>query len=967
MPTFSISPHAISVANEYLRKNYALQQPQKGCARPIHGVQHACRVAIYVVVFANLYRKYDFPLARELTAQELELIQIAALFHDSGRQNDGVDRWDNDSATNAYHYLIKLGKDHHTAKRIAEVIANKDTYSNSRTCHVLQRRHDGQVDWYKQALPSDYQRSMAQILLNDADRFDILRVIGLDGTMNIKRSYFYRYIAQHKPQAMDDLARVRNEIFSLISMHGDLASSDGRQRLDFARKLRYEHADKPFDTIISELLQSDDYPVLQSFYAENTLLDKFPRRELGSASAGFDVSNALEAHRVFTRSVKMPAAIATNKAGRSQAELELDKCLRPAGNPFRSISMIGDTCPPCGPVGFVLFDIPIARIQNIKTVDSHSGFASKKQLEIVALDEGEKVSQLGKLSHSVRCGGSYDPDSRTLMRHNEILFDLHASDFKAIYFHPDISLWMQPSSAQAPSRSEVILDALYLQGLYHHKTEKWLPILEYSSTHSKIRTITISDDEIVAHWLAVYRHWAEPKSRHSMLAQTFISNDLENNLAALFSGLYGVYRKEGIDDFMRFYHPDLKQKIMGELMIAKDQIAGQACAYMAWRYRTVAPFNLNTIEQSINDIAILFERRFLDKGRITQLLLPNIDMLFSAVETKLLAVFNALYQIFEIAKKINSDEVLASIKARMADLLSGEQGLAYPLMNRLASCDNKIFPIIAFLRELEQDEVADELERLSYAVIKSQLTPEVGVPENLYMLLDTLQSTHCDQDRIFNDDTTAKVLAWIAQMAEYILDEKYRHTLADFKVLLKLWDAIPNIAVRTQIKSVIKKLIMVFQYKVDTVECDERLLRILSQSGLAKNENFVAVMLRDLVPHQYVINYFPEPKTTIMNLLESLRQKLPRQEFTPMQLRFVKDLVDRWRKSHIDHDYEAELSLYVKLPYLGTPPADLLAELAANIDKCEVAGVIETVIERKKALLQRWTSPEVAPLHRVAL
>jgi HD superfamily phosphodiesterase len=92
--------------------------------RVSHGKDHAMRTAIFALVFAYLYNKYQ---GVELTEQDLIEIQLAALFHDSGRITDGVDLWDEQSAQNAEDFLENSLNDE-SIETISEAIkTQKDT------------------------------------------------------------------------------------------------------------------------------------------------------------------------------------------------------------------------------------------------------------------------------------------------------------------------------------------------------------------------------------------------------------------------------------------------------------------------------------------------------------------------------------------------------------------------------------------------------------------------------------------------------------------------------------------------------------------------------------------------------------------------------------------------------------------------------------------------------------------------
>ncbi|NNM58729.1 MAG: hypothetical protein HKM04_02835, partial [Legionellales bacterium] len=100
-------------------------QPASEIARIAHGIQHTSRVALYVPVFVELYRRHGDEEAKKLTAEDIKLLQIAALFHDSARENDGEDLWDGESGVLLYFYLTRvLGVNKDKAKLIAEATAN---------------------------------------------------------------------------------------------------------------------------------------------------------------------------------------------------------------------------------------------------------------------------------------------------------------------------------------------------------------------------------------------------------------------------------------------------------------------------------------------------------------------------------------------------------------------------------------------------------------------------------------------------------------------------------------------------------------------------------------------------------------------------------------------------------------------------------------------------------------------------
>lgn len=72
-----------------------------------HGILHVARASLWGKVFLNLYKNFGNDEANALNVEDEKLIQIAILFHDSGRERGGKDLWDCDSALLFYFYLKK--------------------------------------------------------------------------------------------------------------------------------------------------------------------------------------------------------------------------------------------------------------------------------------------------------------------------------------------------------------------------------------------------------------------------------------------------------------------------------------------------------------------------------------------------------------------------------------------------------------------------------------------------------------------------------------------------------------------------------------------------------------------------------------------------------------------------------------------------------------------------------------------
>ena len=95
--------------------------------RESHGCDHAARVAVFVPIFAYLYAKYH-PGVSSLTENEVLLAQFIGAGHDSGRQSEGPDVYDEDSANLTIQALKDLGiEDERVYQQARAAIADKDS------------------------------------------------------------------------------------------------------------------------------------------------------------------------------------------------------------------------------------------------------------------------------------------------------------------------------------------------------------------------------------------------------------------------------------------------------------------------------------------------------------------------------------------------------------------------------------------------------------------------------------------------------------------------------------------------------------------------------------------------------------------------------------------------------------------------------------------------------------------------
>ena len=233
---------------------YPTVQAEK-IARYHHGIQHVTRAGLYVPVLANLYRKHGDPEADKLTDEDIKLLQIAALYHDSARQNEGVDEWDHESAVFLYSYLTSvLHVEKQKAKLLAEAVANKDP--NKKGYFVIEESGPGITSWrWQKEHPA---KNIYQKLIHDADCLDIIRA---RDNFDATHLDFYKQFSEKNALALEEMAHLVTEARSIIDIQGD-----SRNRTKTDTKLKYENENAYDETVTC--LKKDTHPIISRLHGK---------------------------------------------------------------------------------------------------------------------------------------------------------------------------------------------------------------------------------------------------------------------------------------------------------------------------------------------------------------------------------------------------------------------------------------------------------------------------------------------------------------------------------------------------------------------------------------------------------------------------------------------------------------------------------------------------------------------------
>lgn len=380
-----LNDHAALTYECIFKVPYPSQYERGELPRPVHGALHATRAAIYLSAFVNLRRRYNDPEALALKDEDVKLLQIAMLFHDSARLHDGEDEWDKESAYLLYAYLVKsLGVPEDKALAIAEAVAHKDQKDEKQSSHeekiesplnidsdndneeLIAKKKDVE-DKDNSSSNKQSPKNIYQKLIHDADCLDIIRA-----RYSFDANYldFYQDIAKHNKYAFNDMAKLILEARSLIEIQGDACD---KYRQNKAVKRTYEAPDV-YNKIIRDIQSQDgnktvfhyqdakkiqaSYPLLSAFglglvsdpkkYDFFDIRDKKEQKSAEKKPLAIpEINTLLYKGQVFSRSITQPcgfrAKLRESKDSKGLVEkkenltaLELYKTARRKGIPTRT-------------------------------------------------------------------------------------------------------------------------------------------------------------------------------------------------------------------------------------------------------------------------------------------------------------------------------------------------------------------------------------------------------------------------------------------------------------------------------------------------------------------------------------------------------------------------------------------------------------------------------------------------------
>ncbi len=497
-------------------------------ARFHHGGQHVSRVAAYIPVLNNFRHKLKLSgVAEPLCDDFLKKLQLVALLHDAGRDSDGEDIYELQSAAMCFLYLRNIGLAENEALQFAELIINKDfettfhPYDGDYTYRIIAIRNEHYLT-LKEITVSGYPVSNplfveALILLHDADCLDIIRartVFQAEYLFSYKHIYTKTHYWEKDAAALTLLGELIQNIKALIFNQGD-----GRNCTDVTTKIHYEHAENCYQLT---LLDFERYRLLRSLSVSMTapqaLIPKAATTSFAKRTDGTMGEEELQcriAHGlIYFRGVCSPSK--EQKNGMSRGDIEIDYTYKSGGNQRRSAHLLPSDL--FHGVGFVVA-AKIADIKTLKHKDLNTGYGQKYHYMTTPEKPETLFAKRAQVQHAMLFGHNSD----TEFSHNEAI--LNIKRFIGIGVSTSITRCIDCASDRHDNisqRAANLLQALYLQQLHEKKTGRRLPIYTYSSTENIISEICLNDDDILALWKLIIKKYLQEYHEITKLSTAFI-------------------------------------------------------------------------------------------------------------------------------------------------------------------------------------------------------------------------------------------------------------------------------------------------------------------------------------------------------------------------------------------------------------------------------------------------------------
>lgn len=571
-----INKHASWAYKHIYKKNYV-----SGEKRWVHGILHVSRVAVYIPVLINLYQRYDIDNAYLISNEHMQLLQIAALFHDSGREDEGKDYWDHESGIILYLYLTRvLGTSKTTAQKIAEAVANKD-HNQTTGVYSMEENTDSDnftCNFIIDPLSMLPNKNISQMIIHDADCLDVIRARPF---FKGKLLDIYKQLAKRHltVQRLDELSQLIIEVRALVHLEGDsFFHPDSSIKEKYVNENAMQHILADLSREFTPILFSLSVDMMTPEAIEKmSLIDLTPYQHHGKLTPEFLLAS-MRRGKVFTRCIPMPNNLSRNDE--TLIDIDLRKCFRTIGiptrskkpnnlckegNPYRSTSPLCPGGSVFSSAGFFILNPDMEKLHHFASRDVGTGRGKKTELKLALaaktpLTMEQKHAKYNKLIHKLKLGGnaiSYTKTKGVHGNHAEAIYDI--SCYHAIFYTNDPTLNTYDIFRNPKLFHEYtsLIQAIHIHYAYQKRYDAtlaeyintWgkmsgkakfharfgesrsLPIFYYSGMQNILTLLhrdDISEDKIIFYWIKMCQH---------MLDESFKRNDYHSIINSSFESM----------------------------------------------------------------------------------------------------------------------------------------------------------------------------------------------------------------------------------------------------------------------------------------------------------------------------------------------------------------------------------------------------------------------------------------------
>ncbi len=648
---------------------------RSGKKRVIHGIAHVVRASILGAAGYNLMYAAGLEGTHDLSdverAEEIRLIQVALLLHDSGAESDDKDIHDNDNALNVYDYLVnRLNVSPEKAQKIAEATRNKDW-----------RKNKDEI-YYKFNIDSSGNAFFQEIknVKTVSDEIERLRLAiqygdGID-YLRTRNPFDIAYLQLHQKHKNNILISSATETLLIENrrlchaFHKQMNGSP-KESMDCNGAEAYQFAREQMHTPVSLEVKDHKAPLIEYLYHEgiseklDIQLITNPTQKTNDAMIdSFYGFNPNQNNAVLYRGIYQPTKffkrtydtkdygklthagyerykIDRKPGGQSKSRKE-EKSLEKEGNPLRSLSFAAPGAKVFTGVGFgILMSDPNHIILNSASKkNAHTGYGKKEKYKMKVEkimssedSEGTLRKDIDLIQKLIKNGGG-------AQEHTELTGTIKGYD-AILYTSDDIGR----DSSSADIR---LLEALFLRDEVLDETKKQLDIYEFSCINSYMLKKDITEDLIIESSKRSVLHAAKQMALEN-------KTDLNELMSLSSINLLEKFMWKSSIPWYFYYSENLKEKLFSALSSFDQEKNNFLIKFIENFEPSLDTLNESTIDTSMR--FLIFSSRESPNQSDKTIILSVLNSLLTYQDHQLSTLDRAT-ALLEISKKSNQYQTL---------------------------------------------------------------------------------------------------------------------------------------------------------------------------------------------------------------------------------------------------------------------------------------------------------------------